>query len=160
MPINSVLLDTSFLIRLLKGNDFLHGSEKDYFRYFLKEDVILKCSTIAIAEYCVKGRHDQLPLRNLQILPFNFNHAVRSGQLMAMLKESKGTPIGIERAVVINDIKLFAQADIESDIAGFITSDSEGRKLYDALKNISGLSFEYIDIKMPCNDRYGYLSLS
>jgi len=153
------LLDTSFLIRLLNSNNSLHGNAKEYFQYFLKEHTILKCSTISIAEYCVKGQYDQLPLRNMQVLPFNFNHAVRSGQLMAMLKASKGTPTGTERAVVINDIKLLAQADIENEIDGFVTSDSEGRKLYDALKKNITLSFEYVDIKTPCDEQFGYLPL-
>lgn len=34
----------------------------------------MKISTIAIAEFCVKAEITDLPLRNLQILPFNYNH--------------------------------------------------------------------------------------
>jgi predicted nucleic acid-binding protein len=154
-----VLLDTSFLIRLLKDTEPLHGNAKDYFRYFIENKVIIKCSTISIAEYCVKGRHDELPLRNMQILPFNFDHAVRAGEIMAILKSSKGTPPGAERVVVINDIKLFAQADSDTEIDGFVTADSEGRKMYDSIKPISGLSFDYIDIKVPCHEHFGYLPL-
>jgi predicted nucleic acid-binding protein len=107
------LLDTSFLIRLLNKADTLHARAKEYFRYFLEQGIALKCSTISISEYCVKGKCAELPLRNLQIIPFNFNHAVRAGELMAILRARKATPAGAERAVVINDIKLFAQADID-----------------------------------------------
>lgn len=80
MP-KQVLLDTSFLIRLFKKDDDLHENAVDYFRYFLENDYILKISTIAIAEYCVKGEFMDLPFRNLQILPFNYDHAIQSGKL-------------------------------------------------------------------------------
>jgi len=92
---------------LLNEGDSLHKNAKEYFQYFLKGKTILKCSTISIAEYCVRGKYTELPLRNLQILPFNFNHAVRAGEIMNTLKASKGIPAGFERAVVINDIKLW-----------------------------------------------------
>lgn len=77
---HSVLLDTSFFIRLLNDEDPLHQNAKDYFRYFLENDIILKVSTISIAEYCVGGSLDELPLMNIQILPFNLDHAKRTGE--------------------------------------------------------------------------------
>ncbi len=49
---HSVLLDTSFFIRLLNDEDALHKNAKDYFKSFLESDIILKVSTISIAEYC------------------------------------------------------------------------------------------------------------
>ncbi len=72
---SSVLLDTSFLIRLLKKDDELHNNAYQYYRYFLEKGFVLKVSTISIAEYCVRGEIDELPLRSLQILPFNIDHA-------------------------------------------------------------------------------------
>ncbi len=47
---HSVLLDTSFFIRLLNDNDSLHKNARDYFKYFLENDITLKISTISIAE--------------------------------------------------------------------------------------------------------------
>jgi hypothetical protein len=38
----------------------LHGNARDYFKYFLQEKITLKCSTISIAEYCVKGNDIKL----------------------------------------------------------------------------------------------------
>ena len=35
-PKYSVILDTSFMIRLLNESDFLHPNAKGYFKYFLK----------------------------------------------------------------------------------------------------------------------------
>ncbi len=63
---NSVLLDTSFFIRLLYPEDRLHQNAVDYFQYFLNNDISLKVSTISIAEYCVRGAIDELPLKNIQ----------------------------------------------------------------------------------------------
>jgi predicted nucleic acid-binding protein len=76
----SVLLDTSFFIRLLNDEDPLHTNARDYYKYFLDHDVLLKVSTISIAEYCVRGTADELPLKNIQILPFNLDHAKRTGE--------------------------------------------------------------------------------
>jgi hypothetical protein len=143
----------------LNSGDSLHENAKEYYRYFLAQKTVLKCSTISIAEYCVKGKYTELPLRNLQILPFNFDHAVRAGEIMSILKANKGTPAGAERVVVINDIKLFAQADVEPEIEGFVTSDSEGKKLYDSVMQNRKLSFTFVDIKQPCNETYGFLPL-
>ena len=48
MKCESVFLDTSFLIRLLNNDDFLHKNALGYYKYFLEHDIILKVSTIAI----------------------------------------------------------------------------------------------------------------
>ena len=69
------MLDTSFLIRLLKEDEPLHSSAKTYFQYFLENDFVLYVSTVAIAEYCVKGSIDQLPFECVRVVPFNLDHA-------------------------------------------------------------------------------------
>tara|TARA_R110000751_G_scaffold161356_4_gene267442 strand:+ start:39561 stop:39773 length:213 start_codon:yes stop_codon:yes gene_type:complete len=60
---HSVLLDTSFFIRLLNDEDSLHTNAVGYFKYFLENDIVLKVSTISIAEYCVLGKLGDLPLK-------------------------------------------------------------------------------------------------
>lgn len=64
-----VFCDTSFFIRLLDKNDPLHHNAKGYFKYLAERDFQLMISTIAIAEYCVRGDVNELPLKNLQIIP-------------------------------------------------------------------------------------------
>ncbi len=71
----SVLLDTSFFLRFLNDNDPLFKNAYGYFRYFLSTEFTMMISTISIAEYCVGGEVHELPLRNLQIVPFNLEHA-------------------------------------------------------------------------------------
>ncbi len=75
----SVLLDTSFFIRLLNHEDPLHDNARGYYKYFLENDIKIKISTISIAEYCVRGDITDLPLKNLIILPFNYDHGQRAG---------------------------------------------------------------------------------
>ena len=59
----SVILDTSFMIRLLSESDPLHSNAKGYFRYFLENNIPMYFSTVSIAEYCVKGDFYDLPFQ-------------------------------------------------------------------------------------------------
>ena len=70
MTSNSVLLDTSFFLRFLNDADPLFRNADGYFRYFLHKEITMMISTISIAEYCVGGDINELPLRNLQIVDF------------------------------------------------------------------------------------------
>lgn len=82
MTHKSVLLDTSFFLRFLNENDPLFRKADGYFRYFLEKGIVMVISTISIAEYCVGGDVNELPLRNLQILPFNLDHAKEPASLL------------------------------------------------------------------------------
>lgn len=160
MEQNSVLLDTSFFIRLLNEDDSLHQNALGYFKYFLEHDFVIKISTIAIAEYCVRGEVSELPFKNTLIVPFNFDHAQRAGKMIAEVyaeKKKRGATI-TPRAVVPNDTKMFAQADVEPDINYYATADVECKKVYDMIKASEGkLSFEFIDITIPYNNFFGVL---
>lgn len=143
MEQDCVLLDTSFFIRLLNEEDPLHNNALGYFRYFLEHDFVIKISTIAIAEYCVRGDVSQ-----------------RAGKMIAEVyaeKKRRGATIA-PRAVVPNDTKMFAQADVEPDITFYGTADVECKKVYDMIKVSEGkLSFKFIDITIPCNAFFGEL---
>ncbi len=158
---HSVLLDTSFFIRLLNDEEPLHQKTKDYFRYFLENDVLLKVSTITIAEYCVGGTINELPLMNIQILPFNFDHAKRTGKFAkAIFDEKKISNDNIKpRAIIPNDSKLFAQADCDKSILYFVTSDSRFLNIHKMLSKRIKPKFEIIDINIPYNQQFGILNL-
>lgn len=159
MSKQAVLLDTSFFIRLLNREDALHESAVSYFRYFLEHDYILKISTIAIAEFCTKGEITDLPLRNVQILPFNYDHAIRAGKLAEVAfrrKKEKGALV-YPRTVVPNDTKMFAQATVENEILHFVSADSEAYKVYELIAEEKHLAFTYIDINTPWQMTFGEL---
>ena len=101
----SVLLDTSFFIRLLNDTDPLHSNAKEYYKHFLENDIIMKMSTVSIAEFCVRDEIENLPLDTLQILPFNLEHAKVAGQFArAIFKQKNITGIEIKpRAIIPND---------------------------------------------------------
>jgi predicted nucleic acid-binding protein len=155
MEHNCVMLDTSFFIRLLNEQDPLHVNVLGYYRYFLEKGVTLKTSTISVAEYCVKGEIGELPLQDVQIVPFNINHATRAGQLAAFVFQNKGLLNLQDRKIIPNDTKLFAQADVDVQIQAFATSDAECVKIYNLLKPENKLRFDVINIRVPYNETYG-----
>lgn len=158
---HSVLLDTSFFVRLLNDEDSLHYNAKGYFQYFLETEIILKVSKITIAEYCVRGKIEELPLRNIQIIPFNLDQAKRTGEFAEVIfEENKISKTRLSpRAIIPNDSKLFTQADLDSSISHFITSDSRSKNTYLSLKKRIKPKFDIIDISMPYNETFGILDL-
>jgi len=158
---HSVLLDTSFFIRLLNDEDPLHKNAKDYYKYFLEKEIILKVSTITIAEYCVIGELDDLPLKNIQIIPFNLDQAQRTGEFAKIIfNENKVAKEKLSpRAIIPNDSKLFSQADLDNTITHFVTSDARSKKTLNTLKKGTHPKFEIIDISTPYNLTFGVLDL-
>lgn len=158
---HSVLLDTSFFIRLLNDEDALHENAKNYYRYFLEKEISLKVSTITIAEYCVLGKLEELPLKDIQILPFNLDQAQKTGEFAKILFTFKKTTKETlaPRALIPNDSKLFAQADLDKSITHFVTSDIRSKKVVEILKQEVKVKFEIIDIHSPYNETFGILDL-
>lgn len=160
MP-EGALLDTSFFLRFLNEGDPLFEKADNYYKYFLEQKFDLFISTISIAEYCVGGAVDQLPLKNLLVLPFNINHAQRAGELARVLYEARKTgQLSVnERPIIINDAKLFAQTDSELNISYFVTSDSRSMSLFQTLKNRINLNFSLININIDYTETFGLLGL-
>ena len=158
---HSVLLDTSFFIRLLNDEDPLHLNAVGYFKYFLENEIALKVSTITIAEYCVLGKLEDLPLKNVQILPFNLKDAEKTGEFAKIIfTENK---ISIEklspRAIIPNDSKLFAQSDLDKTISHFVTSDVRSKNTLALLKKGTKPKFDIISIHVPFTETFGILDL-
>jgi len=161
MKHKAVLLDTSFFIRFLNDDDPMFKNADGYFRYFLQNEIIMMISTISIAEYCVGGDVQELPLRNLQIIPFNFDHSKRTGVFARIVFEAKkNDKIDVlNRNIIPNDTKLFAQADCEKEIEFYLSSDNESLKIYNLLRQQSAPKFQFIDLSIPYNETFGILDL-
>ena len=153
----AVLLDTSFFLRFLNDEDPLFNNADQYFRYFIENDMNLLISTISIAEYCVGGDIHELPLRNLQIVPFNLEHAKRTGEFARIVFQNKAKLKLKERNIIPNDTKLFAQADTETSVDYYLSSDSESMKIYQLLKNESNPRFQFIDLNTPHYQTFGLI---
>lgn len=155
----SVLLDTSFFIRFLNDEDPLFKNADGYFRYFLKEEITMMISTISIAEYCVGGDIYELPLKNLQIVPFNLDHSKKTGEFARIVFQNKGKLKLNERNIIPNDTKLFSQADCEKTVEYYLSSDTESLKIYNLLKEETKPKFVFIDLHTPHNEIFGILDL-
>lgn len=143
----------------MNDEDLLHKNAIGYYRYFLENDIILKVSTITIAEYCVLGKTEDLPLKNIQIIPFNLEHAKRTGEFAKVLftENSVAKEKLKPRAIIPNDSKLFAQADIDKSITHFVTSDTRSQRTLATLRKGAAPNFEIIDISTPYTQTYGML---
>jgi predicted nucleic acid-binding protein len=119
---DSVLLDTSFCIRLLKSNDELHQNAKDYFKYFLEKKIDIYLSSIVIAEYAVKDDPTNLPLEFVKIIPFDYFGGKTAGEFHAILLNQKEQLVKIDRNVIKDDCKLMAQL-YNRGIQAYITKD-------------------------------------
>jgi hypothetical protein len=152
----AVLLDTSFFLRFLKDSDPLFKNADDYFRYFLQKEITMMISTISIAEYCVGGNLNELPLKNLQIVPFNLDHSKRAGEFAKIIFQNKGKLKLNERNIIPNDTKLFAQADCEKAVEFYLSSDTESLKIYNLLQETEP-KFQFIDLSSPCHTTFRQL---
>lgn len=154
-----VLLDTSFVMRLMKPNDALHANARSWFRELLDRKVPMHLSTIVVAEYCVKGSFDELPLRNVRMLPFNVDHARRAGPLSGTLLALRSKGSTDDRAVVLNDVKLLAQAEATPGISHILTKDG-GFATRIAQLNGAGhvLVTQVLDLNVPMADSLGRLN--
>lgn len=155
----AVLLDTSFFLRFLNDSSPLFKNADGYFRYFLQNEIDMLISTISIAEYCIGGDIHELPLKNLQIVPFNLNHAQRTGEFAKIAFQAKriGALQVSERKIIPNDTKLFAQADSEKAVEFYLSSDTESLKIYNLLKQATQPKFQFLDLNIPHSEVFGLL---
>jgi hypothetical protein len=109
--LNSALLDTSFLITLASSSRPHHTAAQRYFKECVLRRVPMYLSTIVMAEFQVKQSVGDLPLRNLIVLPFNADHAIRCGQLIEQTVRERDGPE--DRVRVKDDFKLIAQCHLE-----------------------------------------------
>lgn len=116
---NSVLLDTSFLISFSDPARPHHVAAQSYYRECVRRQIPLYLSTIVISEFQVKQAINDLPLRNFVVLPFNVDHAMRCGLIIRSLPRDPQD----DRVRVKDDFKLVAQCDCES-ISHVISEDA------------------------------------
>lgn len=154
-----VLLDTSFFIRLLDEESPLFVNANNYYRYFVQQDIPMYISTISIAEYCTGGQMDELPLKDLRIIPFNIQHSLTSGALAKSIFLEKDKLQIKERNIIPNDTKLFSQACVEVDISHYLSSDKKSEKIYETLKSKGLVYFDFISLDTPCGETFGILDL-
>ena len=116
---NSLLVDTSFLITLSAATRERHGVAVDYFKACIDRRVPMFLSSIVVSEYQVRHAINDLPLRNFIVLPFNIDHAMACGLLVRSLPRDTVD----DRVRVKDDFKLIAQCQCEG-ISHVLTEDA------------------------------------
>lgn len=155
--IKSVLIDTSFLIRLLNEKDALHRNAIDFMEHFLGKNVTVFLSSIVIAEYCVKDDFKNIPLDSFRLIAFDHFDAECAGKLRALLLSKREPSIEGERNVVINDIKLLAQI-FNRNIDAFITKDIKFiQKIYEPIRQERNQEIKIINLELPLKECLGTL---
>jgi hypothetical protein len=119
-----VSLDTSFLISFADPARKNHAVAVEYFRHCVATNIPLWISTVAAGEFHVKQPFTDLPLKNFRIQPYNLPHAIRAGDMFNFLRTANPSEQSEPRRIIINDIKILAQA-IEDKIS-IILSEDEG----------------------------------
>jgi predicted nucleic acid-binding protein len=117
-----VSLDTSFLISFADPKRPHHQVAVDYFKHFVAGGFPMCVSTIVAGEFHVGQPFTDLPLQNFRIQPYNLAHALRAGDLLRFLISKEATPRTESRRIILNDVKIIAQA-IEEKIAIILTED-------------------------------------
>ena len=157
MGIVSVMLDTSFCIRLMDANDNLPAHALEYFRFFLQEKITIHLSTIVAAEYAVGDDPENLPLNNLQIETFDFRDAESAGLFHRELMGNKTNIAGYNRRIIANDVKILAQIK-NRKIDAIISKDVESITRYvNPLINSNLLSMRFVDLNRSLNEELGEL---
>ena len=116
---NSVLLDTSFLITFSDPTRANHAAAVQYYRECVQRQVPMYLSTIVISEFQVKQAINDLPLRNFVVLPFNVDHAMLCGVIIRNMTRDPED----DRVRVKDDFKLLAQCECEL-ISHLISEDA------------------------------------
>lgn len=128
----SVLLDTSFLISLNNETRPNHETALKYYRYMLEQNITMYLSSIVVAEFSIKEKITDLPLRNFKILPFNVPDGIEAGNIFNLLGGVKSDD---SRSVARDDLKIIAQG-IREHIPFVLTDDV--RTFYRDCERLSG----------------------
>ena len=153
----SVLLDTSFCIRLGKPSDPLHQNALDYFQYFLENKVELYLSSIVIAEYSVKGDIADLPLKTMKIIPFDYFDGKTAGEFYSILLNLNKQQLDREKNVVKDDCKLIAQI-YNRKLDAYISKDRKSfSQIINPLMKEKSFEVELLDLVISLNTYKGEL---
>lgn len=114
-------------------------------------------SSIVIAEYSVKDDVNNLPLRTMKIIPFDFFDGKIAGEFHGILLTNKTQIQGIERQAIKDDCKLIAQL-YNRNIDAYITKDKKSfSQIINPLIKEKGFSAQLIDLELTLKDFKGEL---
>ena len=114
-------------------------------------------SSIVISEYSVKDDINNLPLRTMKIIPFDFFDGKAAGEFHSILLNNKIETQGVERLVVKDDCKLIAQL-FNRQIDAYITKDRKSfTQIINPLQQVKNFTVQLLDLEIPLKDFKGEL---
>lgn len=134
---NSVLLDSSFLIALSNDARSEHQTAQRYFFEFMERRVQMYLSTIVISEYETRQRITDLGLHNFHIVPFNIDDAITAAQVFSTMHRTRVK--SDSRVAVSADAKILGQC-INAGIEVFATSDTTCCQRIERIRSEPGLA--------------------
>jgi len=156
--INSIFLDTSFLIRLMKPDDPYHAHAQAYLRRFVADGTTLYSSTIAAAEFGVAGTIEGLPLRIVPMQAFNLDHARQAAIFARAAYDArrKGAIVLPKRVLIPNDTKIMAQAHLIG-ASYLVGRDRNLGSVLGFLQQEKLTTVQYLDITIAPTNFFGEL---
>ena len=114
-----------------------------------------------MAEYAVRDKIENLPMRYFRVLPFNIDHAQKAGELAwTVFSRRDQIPAEITQRVIIpNDTKMFAQADATASITHYLTADKKCELVFRLIDNSIPMSFHILSLSAPHHQAIGELNL-
>ena len=120
MDMNSVLLDTSFIITLIDSTRANHSKAKEFYKHFIDNDFGIVVSTIVLSELSVKMDLNNLPMKDWQVTVFDAVDARKTGRIEYI----RSTTSGIKRDCIKDDFKIISQA-LNNNVDYLITDDEQ-----------------------------------
>lgn len=156
--IESVLLDTNFLVGLVNPNDIHHQSANEYYKYFCEQGTKMYLSSIVLSEFTTKHKYRDLHIRKTLIpVSFNLREAILSGELKHYKVREQGSMKGSENATRVqikDDIKILAQL-FTYNIEGIATGDSKMNTVFDLCCQFTKKDKQFIDINNSYKATFG-----
>lgn len=115
----SLLLDTSFLITLVKKERANHSTAERLFRHAVMNNIPMYFSSVVASEFAIKQPITDLPLGKFRPINFDATHGVRAAKLWNALAQRDQ---GDDRQRVRDDVKIIAQAS-KDGITHIVTDD-------------------------------------
>lgn len=103
---HKVMLDTGFVIALLDSKRSSHATAKAYYKYCLEKEYPLYISSIAIYEYCIAGKLEEIPLDSITDIAYN----TQDGAASENVKFKEHILAGEPRNQIKDDFKIIGHA--------------------------------------------------
>ena len=87
------------------------------------------------------------------------DHAKKAGEFAKIIFGHKKRLKYDDRNIIPNDTKLFAQADVETFVEYYLSSDTRSLGIYNLLKQHTSPKFQFIDLNTPYTETFGLLDL-